>query len=154
TCPDGAPREFEVLISMFGLGPDTTANDIAGHEVEMIGFDRSAGVYNYYSVEDLSGAGSGERKQVWRFFGNSQDFLSKGPGDGNFPLQVRRCAGCHVNGGLIQKELQSPWLHWDQGGFVSGEAGRFIKKSPDALGNESQGVNVEGFVEPGNTEYA
>ncbi|MEN8197013.1 MAG: hypothetical protein ABFS30_10945, partial [Pseudomonadota bacterium] len=42
------------------------------------------------------------------FFGTSADMLEgKGTGD------TRRCAACHVGGGLIMKELDAPWLHWE-----------------------------------------
>lgn len=148
-------KEPELVISMFGMDKSTTAAEIKDHEVEIIGFDATAGVFNYYALEDLSNAGSGKAGKTWRFFGSSQDFVADKVGEGDFPFQVRRCGACHVDGGLIQKELESPWLHWDQGGKISEVAGDYVAKAPELLGSTSSGASVEGsIIEPGNTTYA
>jgi hypothetical protein len=65
---------------------------------EIIAFDDSAGVFNYYALE------GGQ----WNFHGNSIDML-QGPASGG----KRRCAACHTGGGLIMKEFHSPWVNWD-----------------------------------------
>jgi hypothetical protein len=69
-----------------------------GDAVEMIAHDKTAGVFNFYAVEG----------RKWRFFGDSRSML-KGPGKG----EQRRCASCHASGGLVMKELESPWMNWD-----------------------------------------
>src|SRR5262249_6905749 len=128
---------FRIIMSLSGgLSASTTADAIRNHDVEIIGFqptspDGSEGIFNYYSLENLDGRG-----KKWRYFGSSQDFVANqnagdillnpkdpssavpkgqfdGTGNGAFPQQVRRCAGCHVNGGLVQKEMIEFWPHWD-----------------------------------------
>ena len=84
-----------ILFSIFGVSAGDTE---LPPNVEMISFDESAGVFNYYETDG----------QTLNFFGNSKDFL-KGKGSSD----DRRCAGCHVGGGLIMKELRAPWLHWE-----------------------------------------
>lgn len=79
-----------LVFSAFGVtvdGPLPTA-------VEVIAFDDSAGVFNYYEVA------GGE----WSFFGDSNDIINGTAG---------RCANCHIGGGLVMKELDTPWLHWE-----------------------------------------
>lgn len=167
---DGAcsqQRPSDLLISLFGLGPNTSAAAIRNKEVELIGFDQATGVFNYYAVEDLSASGSPVKGRAWRFFGSSHDFVRDGAGDGAFPNQVRRCASCHVGGGLVQKELRSPWLHWFGGNAVNVSSDdvpamvrQFVAKAPDILGTAADptgddrkgGGNVLefGVVELGN----
>jgi hypothetical protein len=91
----GAPRDFELLLApKEGVGPDGPIGDA----LEMIAHDATSGVFNFYAVEDGK----------WRFFGDSRSML-KGPGKGN----ERRCAHCHAEGGLVMKELATPWQNWD-----------------------------------------
>lgn len=43
----------------------------------------------------------------WSFLGDSIDLLA-GPGSSG----ERSCAGCHVSGAPVMKELRQPWVHW------------------------------------------
>ena len=65
--------------------------------VEIIAQDTRSGVFNFYAAENGK----------WRFFGDSRSML-KGAGTGD----ERRCASCHTSGGLVMKELDSPWMNW------------------------------------------
>jgi hypothetical protein len=146
----GRPNQH-LLISLFGVTPDRLPST-----AELIGFDQTSGVFNYYSIEDLDTQGP-----KWRFFGNSVDMLIKGPDAATASagqLQNRRCANCHVSGGLVMKELASPWLHWEGAMTTPGitephpEGGETFPlgmKFP-ILGTHSDGRAFESFVVSGN----
>ncbi|MGE0173335.1 MAG: hypothetical protein AB7T49_11130 [Oligoflexales bacterium] len=59
------------------------------HPNELLAFDQNSQVFNYYKLEN----------GVYNFKGNS--FSKDNP-----------CLECHVNGGMIMKELVIPWPHW------------------------------------------
>jgi hypothetical protein len=106
-------------------------------DVEIISFDSSAGVFNYYDVRDGKIG----------FFGNSKDLL-QGTGEG----EIRKCAGCHTGGGLVMKELDTPWLHWE-GHFETPGAQQFMMKHHKVLGLRSDGAEFENTVKDGNTAW-
>ncbi len=108
--------------------------EILPDNVEVIGEDTSSGVFTYYAREgtDERSKGTGN---IWKFYGTSEDFVTNGYDcDGDKfngacqPLIARdpsagglkdgvtqsgtRCASCHPGGGLVQKELNSPWMSW------------------------------------------
>jgi hypothetical protein len=129
-------KTHEVFFSLFGLQP----TDIElPQRVEFIALDSTAGVFNYYEAD---GAGK------INFFGNSQDML-KGTGAGTGAGQVRRCAGCHTEGGLVMKEFDTPWLHWE-GNFDIPGAESFVDKFKGDLGLKEDGPNMEIQVRAGN----
>jgi hypothetical protein len=132
----GGRQEGELLMSLFA-----TVDGPIEDDVELIGFsptNKSSGVFNYYKLIDGQ----------WNFFGNSEDFVTKGPGAGG----ERDCARCHQAGGLIMKELHAPWSHWHTG-FVSIPGvieGTFENNHP-VVGNMSNGETLEkDVVEPMN----
>ena len=96
----------ELMMSVFGLSATATK---VPQDLEMIGFDKTAGVFNYYAREE----------GAWRFFGSSKDLIAEGYNCNNVGSCVpkaaskTRCAGCHLGGGLIIKEFDSPWVHWE-----------------------------------------
>jgi hypothetical protein len=128
----GPRKEHEIFFSLFGLQPNASS---LPPNVEIIALDKSAGVFNYYEAD-----GSGKIN----FFGNSKDML-KGPASGD----VRRCANCHVEGGLVMKEFDSPWLHWEGDADIPG-AQTFVDKFKADLGTKSDGINMESLVRTGN----
>ncbi len=102
--------------------------------VEVLGEDKSTGVFTYYAREgtDERSKGTGN---IWKYYGTSEDFVTSGYDcDGDKfngacqPLIARdptaggiqdgktqsgiRCASCHPGGGMVQKELNSPWTSW------------------------------------------
>lgn len=119
-------------------------NGTSETSVEMIGKDATTGVYNYYEVLD-----GGQ----WVFYGNSFDFIGNGYTckDSGFCVSNnskkasspsgKSCASCHVSGGLVMKELDSPWLHWTAG-FANGSA-KVGEKHKAKLGNQLAGENLE-----------
>jgi hypothetical protein len=147
--------------------------------IELISFDKTAGVYNYYTVEqseivhvagdpksdhlciaDKSGklppdCTKADDEAVWEYHGSSLDFALKGPGlDG----AARFCANCHPGGSLNMKELQAPWLHWDLGDDMPGHQ-KFMAQVNTQLRGEGvsnvtiqpiTGISLEGLVENGN----
>jgi hypothetical protein len=123
-----------ILFSLFGVRAGAAA---LPKNVEMISFDQSAGVFNYYETDGTT----------LNFFGNSHDML-KGKGSGD----DRRCAGCHVGGGLIMKELRAPWLHWEGDTTTPGVAD-LIKKHAASLGEQSNGIELEGTVDSANSTW-
>jgi hypothetical protein len=121
------------LFSSFGLslGADLPSN------VEIIGFDASRGVFNYYETDG----------DTINFFGTSADML-QGPGQGG----DRRCANCHVTGGLVMKELAAPWLHWE-GDTTTPGASDLIAEHAETFGSQSDGIEMESITLAGNQEW-
>ena len=122
--------EHDLMFSTFGLTPSGDLPDA----VEVIALDKTKGVFNYYAVEDGK----------WNYHGSSVDLL-KGPGDGG----KRRCAGCHIGGGLVMKELESPWMHWEGDTDTAG-SDELIAKHAEQFGTKSDGINMEQVVRSGN----
>lgn len=137
------------------LGITETSAARALDTAEIISFDSSAGVFNYYDVVGDS----------WRFFGSSHDLAdehssraSDGAPErfvateraartheiGGRSDEVRKCAACHVGGGPIMKELDSPWLHWE--GVNFDEPSRPVHK---ALLSTLEAAQIEGFTRVG-----
>lgn len=81
--------------------------------VEMVAWDFKKEVYNFYEL-----IGDGQKGQ-WHFRGDSIDIFKdnkflhrqKDPSKPVFGKTLR-CAGCHVNGGPIMKELNAPHNDW------------------------------------------
>ncbi len=147
--------DHELLISMSGLRPGAPLPD----RVELIGEDKTQGVFDFYARED----------NQWKFFGSSLDFISEGYDCNNHgtctpkAAAKSRCASCHVGGGLVMKELEAPWVNWEAqfGGLpiltvvhTPGVDGFFSKagSSPD-FGRRSQGVAHEITVRAGNDDW-
>ncbi len=87
----GTVLSGNVFIAVF-LAPTGPVGDL-----EVLAWDQTNGVYNYYKLEGGS----------WRFRNSSADLLSSSASDlGN------GCLACHVNGGPIMKEFAFPWNHW------------------------------------------
>jgi hypothetical protein len=124
-------RAHELIFSVFGVDAGDTELPA---DVEVVALDATRGVYNYYALED------GE----WAFFGDSIDLL-EGPGDDG----ERRCATCHPGGGLVMKELESPWLHWEGHNDTPGAA-EFVERHAAILGKKRDGINMESLVRAGN----
>jgi len=132
TC--GSRDTDSVLFSLFGLRAGATSLP-AG--VEIIAFDDTAGVFNYYETDG----------RTLNFFGNSKDML-KGTGTGD----DRRCAGCHTGGGLIMKELDTPWLHWE-GHVNTPGAQELVTANKALMGSKNTGAEFEGVVKQGNAKW-
>jgi hypothetical protein len=126
----GGRRAHALLFSSFGLTPDGGPPE----DIEIVALDEARGVYNYYVIEDGR----------WSFHGDSRDMLL-GPG----ARGERRCAGCHVGGGLVMKELESPWMHWE-GDTTTPGAAELVARHAELFGQKSTGVELETTVRAGN----
>jgi hypothetical protein len=126
--PNGAPsRVQENQNVMFSIGFNSEQFPV-GNFIEAMGWDDSQSRFNYYKF-DRSG---GETTPSWKFRGSSKDadLLTTANRQGT-------CMQCHINGGLVMKELFLPWNHWDS----------FSAKTPYLLkGNSSWNV-----VKPANS---
>ncbi len=122
-----------IVFSLFGLQAGSATLPKA---VEMIGFDETNGVFNYYETDG----------NEINFFGSSKDMLTGTGSNGD-----KRCAACHTGGGLIMKELDTPWLHWE-GHMDTPGARELVEKHKD-LGSKSSGAELEGLVKGANTKW-
>ncbi len=124
----GGRSAFELLFSTFGV--TSTQKTLSGN-VEVIAFDSTKKLFNYYEV--VGGQIS--------HFGNSTQYMTAA-GD------EARCQGCHPNGMLNMKELQAPWIHWE-GDTTTPGADTLIDKHED-LGTKTDGIEIENIVDEGN----
>jgi hypothetical protein len=99
----------------------------SGLLVEAIAWDPTKRVFNFYELTDDTQGPS------WFYRGDSLlvladiEFLHRGKA-GQAPFKEKlRCSGCHVNGGLIQKELGEPHNDW-----FTKSRNNFGKLKPDA----------------------
>jgi hypothetical protein len=80
-----------------------------GLVIELIAWDPDKQFYNFYELVD----------GTWFYRGDSKDILDdiellhrqRNGSQGPFGQRLR-CSGCHVNGGLLQKELRPPHNDW------------------------------------------
>ena len=105
------------------LAPLATVQKKLPDMIEMIGYDPKTGSFRFYTHEDGR----------WRYHGDSFDML-----EGMAPDGARRCAACHVGGGLVMKELDPPWLHWE--GRTTTEGVLEMLKKYESLGSRSHGA--------------
>jgi hypothetical protein len=124
-------QEFELTISVFGLQVGSPIPQV----VEVMAFDPAQGVFNFYKT-------AGDRME---FFGNSIDML-QGPAG-----HVRECAACHTGGGLVMKELNDPWVHWEDHMDTPGAAE--IVASNQFFGAKTGGFNMEELTRRGNEAW-
>jgi hypothetical protein len=90
-------------------GDGTIVSSTSGLILELIAWDPDKQFYNFYEL--VNGA--------WSYRGDSKDILDDIQGlhrqrpasEGPFGRRLR-CSKCHVNGGLLQKELADPHNDW------------------------------------------
>jgi hypothetical protein len=116
TTPGQTLDEDELFLGFF-LGENNDVLEVLSGFVEIIAWDRTKQVYNFW---ELIGP-------EWRYRGDSNDvltnieqinladasptftFVRRSPTDG---ASVLRCSGCHTLGGPIMKELEAPHNDW------------------------------------------
>lgn len=136
----GETDRHELLWSLFGVRP-TKENPEAKPEdwrlpnagIEFMAYDESAGVYNYY---EFNGRG-------FDFFGDSADIENH---------QAGRCQECHVGGGMVMKELDTPWVHWEGHEDIPG-AKELVSGNEKLLGFKGTGSTFESITKRGNEQY-
>ena len=122
-------RDWELTFSVFGA----TRNSPLPEAVEVMAFDPETREFNYY--EATSGR--------VHFFGSSSDIVRGHAG---------RCQQCHTGGGLVMKEIRSPWVHWEA--FGSPDASReLIDANSDLLGSRRAGADMENLTKAGNAAW-
>ena len=116
--PTGDVREGEFFFGHFTRAAGKTlvlnqSPQSGNLMVEVIAWDPGKGMFNFY---ELIGNG---KNGTWSYNGDSQDILidteplHRARAAGRPPFgKGLRCAGCHVNGGPIMKELASPQNDW------------------------------------------
>lgn len=128
--------EHELLFSLFGIAfdGDQPPSELP-EDVEIIAFDRERQVFDYYTIESGS----------WTHFGNSKDMLE--------PKAEKklRCANCHTGGGLIMKELNQPWVHWE-GKTTTPGTDALVDAFP-SFGSKATGYNLEPAIKKGNDAW-
>jgi hypothetical protein len=107
--------------------------DTGGLLIEAIAWDPAKQLFNFYELtkaKDCKQPGA-----HWCYRGDSRlilediEFLDRPRAAGQKAFQNRlRCSGCHVNGGLVQKELASPHNDW----FVTSHKLPLGNLTPDA----------------------
>ncbi len=122
----------ELVFSLFGIRAGASSLPSG---VEVMAFDKTAGVFNYYETDG----------RELHFFGNSHDMAKGAQGT------VRRCAACHTGGGLIMKELDTPWIHWE--GHMDTPGARELIDAHADLGSRATGSEFEGVVKAGNRAW-
>ena len=133
----------DLFVSIFGI--TATASTLPQDGIEVIGHDKSNGVFNFYVNEG-----------GWKFMGSSKDAVSDGYNCGpNGDCEPKaaskaRCWACHEGGGLNMKELLTPWNSWDVDNVISGE--QVFNKFP-ALGRRHAGSELEPRIEGANSEW-
>jgi hypothetical protein len=127
---NGRPKHG-VVFSLFGVRAGASS---LPPNVEIMAFDESAGVFNYYETDGSE----------IKWFGNSKDMLAGSP-DG----QTRRCAQCHTEGGMVMKELDTPWNHWEGHMDIPG-ASELVSSNQALLGTKNSGAELEGLVKAAN----
>jgi hypothetical protein len=120
---------WELSFSVFGARRGAPVPET----VEVMAFDPETREFNYYE------AANGRV----HFFGSSTDILRGHAG---------RCQQCHTGGGLVMKELRSPWVHWEA--FGNPDASReLIDDNSDLLGSRRAGSDMENLTKQGNAAW-
>jgi hypothetical protein len=87
--------------------------------VEAIAWDPTKQLFNFYELTKAKDKDCKQPGAHWCYRGDSRvilediEFLHRPRDAGQKAFQNRlRCSGCHVNGGLVQKELAAPHNDW------------------------------------------
>lgn len=130
----GRRLPYELMLHPAPIDADNP--ELPQSELEVMAFDRSAGVFNFYALE-----GEGEGAE-WVFHGNSFDQL-----EGN-----STCASCHADGGLTMREIDAPWVHWESPAVRTVGAGAVLDRFTE-LGVRGSGAEFSEVVRAGNAAW-
>ncbi|MGH1346322.1 MAG: hypothetical protein ACRBN8_32445 [Nannocystales bacterium] len=131
----GRRLPYEMLFAVPPIDADDPKLPQTG--LQVMSLDRAAGVFNFYALE-----GEGEGAE-WVFHGNSFDQVDP---------QTRTtsaCASCHSDGGLVMREIDAPWVHWESASVRTVGAGIAMDRFSE-LGARSTGAELSGVVRAGN----
>src|SRR5262249_10081125 len=109
-----------------------SVKDDRGLVIELIAWDPDKQFYNFYELNQGEWVYRGDSKKILDDIRglHRQRAASAKP----FGPQLR-CSGCHVNGGLVQKELAPPHNDW------------FVRERPLPLGNLKPDAFVQGRLD-------
>lgn len=126
---------------LFETPPIDTANPaLPETDIKVAGYDPVTGAFNFYALE---GEGEGA---TWVFHGSSFDLI-----DPNRSA-TSACASCHSDGGLVMREIDEPWVHWESGGVRTVGAGALLDRFTE-LGARSNGAELSSVVQAGNARW-
>lgn len=134
----GRRLPYEMLFAIPNIDADDPKLPQTG--VQVMSLDRAAGVFNFYALE-----GEGEGAE-WVFHGNSFDQLDPQTS------ATSACASCHSDGGLVMREIDAPWVHWESAGVRTIGAGIAVDRFSE-LGTRSTGEELAGVVRAGNAHW-
>ncbi len=117
---------------------DADNPELPDTDLHVMGFDDDTAAFNFYS---LRGRGEGA---TWTFHGNSFDMMARPESD---------CAECHSDGGLVMREIDAPWVHWESGAVRTVGAGSTIDRFAE-LGARSLGSELSETVKAGNAVWS
>jgi hypothetical protein len=160
TCGGSSPELFFLLDPVDTSKPKEVPND-----VEVIG--NVDGVFSFYAREQKNKSDKNDKDVVWKFFGTSKSFVNQGydcdankfhgacqslaaRDEGIKGQKGARCASCHPGGGLVQKELNSPWTSWQ----TPPGSQSYVSSNKDLLGALSDGLNLEPITTKLNASWA
>lgn len=133
------------------LGAGSLSEHLEEVQPAIIAEDKVSGVFNYYQATEAD----------IRFFGNSLDMLEGTDLEALEPIEGqeedfkisfdvdRSCASCHPAGGLLMKELDAPWVHWEPD-FTSPKSSELISSAAEIMGDRTNAIDLEGEVIDGN----
>lgn len=125
-------EEGEFIWTLLGVRPD---EDISRRSfIEMAAFDPSTELFNYYTLSGNS----------WRFEADSVALLDGQAG----------CADCHPSGGVIMKELDDPWVHWESEGAELPGADQLFDSHREFFGLRGTGRDLEDVARSMNGRLA
>jgi hypothetical protein len=109
------PKQLDKVrtIDVFNCGPEVPQSPgnltdlvfVTGSK-EVIAFDRVSKAFMYYTSETT------EAGAVFTFHGSSHRMAEKNELSEGAQISTHPCTQCHMNGGLVMKELRAPWLNW------------------------------------------
>ncbi len=117
----------------FSLTGGTLDGPSLPKDVEILAFDDTLGMFVFYTLQ------GGQ----WSFHGTSKDVVAEG--------SKSLCAQCHTDGGMVMKELENPWLHWEGNATIAG-AQELVDRFDD-LGAHSTASDLEQVVRTGNRAW-
>lgn len=129
---------YELLYTLPNIDADDPVLPQTG--IQVMAFDRIAGVYDFYALE-----GEGEGAQ-WVFHGTSFDQIDPGT------KATSACASCHTDGGLVMREIDAPWVHWESASVRTVGAG-IVSDHFSELGSRSTGAELSEVVRAGNAHW-
>ncbi len=134
----GRRLPYELMFATGNIDADNP--ELPEGDLQVIAYDAPARAFNFYALQ-----GQGEGAQ-WVFHGSSFDLIDP---------QRRRtsaCASCHTDGGLVMREIDAPWVHWESPSVRTVGAGAVVDRFAE-LGARSTGAELSEVIKAGNARW-